>query len=139
MSRFNNRVKDSRQLVDLESDGHELCYELVFPADSEVTIKTRDGDEVIFPAEEFIEIIGGTTNADYEQKERTDDTDWYAISVPQEAHRGTYERSSLFSMPLKGEYAGYSYYIPNVFVEEDKRGEDGNILITLPRSEQLFR
>ena len=129
---FNNRVKDSRQLVDLQSDGHELCYELVFPADGEVTIKTRDGDEVIFPAEEFIEIIGGTANADYERKEREDDTDWYAVSVPQEAHRGTYEKSSLFSMPSKGEYAGYSYYIPNVFVEEDKRGEDGNILITLP-------
>lgn len=131
---FNNRVKDSRQLVDLQSDGHELCYELVFPADGEVTIKTRDGDEVIFPAEEFIEIIGGTANADYERKEREDDTDWYAVSVPQEAHRGTYEKSSLFSMPSKGEYAGYSYYIPNVFVEEDKRGEDGNILITLPES-----
>ncbi len=131
---FNNRVKDSRQLVDLQSDGHELCYELVFPADGEITIKTRDGDEVIFPAEEFIEIIGGTTNADYERKDREDDTDWYAISVPQEAHRGTYERSSLFSMPSKSEYAGYSYYIPNVFVEEDKRGEDGNILITLPES-----
>ena len=129
---FNNRVKDGRQLVDLQSDGHELCYELVFPADGEITIKTRDGDEVIFPAEEFIEIIGGTTNADYERKDREDDTDWYAISVPQEAHRGTYERSSLFSMPSKSEYAGYSYYIPNVFVEEDKRGEDGNILITLP-------
>ena len=131
---FNNRVKDSRQLVDLQSDGHELCYELVFPADGEITIKTRDGDEVIFPAEEFVEIINGTANADYERKEREDDTDWYAISVPQEAHRGTYEKSSLFSMPSKGEYAGYSYYIPNVFVEEDKRGEDGNILITLPES-----
>ena len=129
---FNNRVKDSRQLVDLESDGHELCYELIFPADSEITIKTRDGAEVIFPAEEFIEIIGGTTNADYEREKREDATDWYAISVPQEAVRGTYERSSLFLMPSKGEYAGYSYYIPNVFVEEDKRSEYGNILITLP-------
>ena len=134
---FNNRVKDSRQLVDLQSDGHELCYELVFPADSEITIKTRDGDEVIFPAEEFIEIIGGTTNADYERKERTDDTDWYAVSVPQEALRGTYERASLFFMPSKSEYAGYRYFIPNVFVEEDKRGEEGNILITLPESFQV--
>lgn len=129
---FNNRVKDGRQLVDLDSDGHELCYELVFPADGEVTIKTRDGDEVIFPAEEFAEIINGTANADYERKERGDDTTWYAVSVPQEALRGTYEKSSLFSMPSKGEFAGCSYYIPNVFVEEDKRGEDGNILITLP-------
>ena len=131
---FNNRVKDSRQLVDLESDGHELCYELVFPADGEVTIKTRDGDEVIFPAEEFTEIINGTANADYEREKHEDDTVWYAISVPQEALRGTYERASLFFMPSKGEYAGYRYFIPNVFVEEDKRGEEGNILITLPES-----
>lgn len=35
-------------------------------------------------------------------------------------------------MPANGEFAGYSFYIPNVFVEEDKRGESGNILITLP-------
>lgn len=134
---FNNRVKDSRQLVDLESDGHELCYELVFPADGEVTIKTRDGDEVIFPAEEFTEIINGTANADYEREKHEDDTVWYAISVPQEALRGTYERASLFFMPSKGEYAGYRYFIPNVFVEEDKRGEEGNILITLPESFQV--
>ena len=134
---FNNRIKDSRQLVDLESDGHELCYELVFPADGEVTIKTRDGDEVIFPAEEFTEIINGTANADYEREKHEDDTVWYAISVPQEALRGTYERASLFFMPSKGEYAGYRYFIPNVFVEEDKRGEDGNILITLPESFQV--
>lgn len=131
---FNNRVKDSRQLADLQSDGHELCYELVFPADGEITIKTSDGDEVVFTTEEFAEYIGGTTNADYEREEREDDTTWYAISVPQEAHRGTYEKSSLFSMPVKSEFAGYSYYIPNVFVEEDKRGEDGNILITLPEN-----
>ena len=134
---FNNRIKDSRQLVDLESDGHELCYELVFPADGEVTIKTRDGDEVIFPAEEFTEIINGTANADYEREKHEDDTVWYAISVPQEALRGTYERASLFFMPSKGEYAGYRYFIPNVFVEEDKRGEEGNILITLPESFQV--
>ena len=134
---FNNRVKDSRQLVDLQSDGHELCYELVFPADGEVTIKTRDGDEVIFPAEEFTEIINGTANADYEREKHEDDTVWYAISVPQEALRGTYERASLFFMPSKGEYAGYRYFIPNVFVEEDKRGEEGNILITLPESFQV--
>lgn len=134
---FNNRVKDSRQLVDLESDGHELCYELVFPADGEVTIKTRDGDEVIFPAEEFTEIINGTANADYEREKHEDDTVWYAISVPQEALRGTYERASLFFMPSKGEYTGYRYFIPNVFVEEDKRGEEGNILITLPESFQV--
>lgn len=129
---FNSRIKESRQLVDMESDGRELCYELIFPADSEVTIKTRDGDEVVFPAQEFVEIVGGTSNADYERKERADDTVWYAISVPQEALRGAYEKSVLFSMPANGEFAGCSYYIPNVFVEEDKRGENGNILITLP-------
>lgn len=131
---FNNRVKDSRQRADLQSGGQELCYELVFPADGEITIKTRDGDEVIFPAEEFTEIVNGTTNADYEREEREDFTTWYAISVPQEAHRGTYEKSSLFAMPSKSEFAGYSYYIPNVFVEEDKREENGNILITLPET-----
>lgn len=129
---YNSRIKESRQLVDMESDGRELCYELVFPANGEVTVKNRDGDEVIFTVQEFVEIIGGTSNKDYERRERADDTSWYAISVPQEALRGTYEKSSLFSMPANGEFAGYSFYIPNVFVEEDKRGESGNILITLP-------
>ena len=71
---YNSRVKESRQLVDMESDGRELCYELVFPADGEVTVKNRDGDEVVFPAQEFVEIIGGTSNKDYERRERADDT-----------------------------------------------------------------
>ena len=78
---YNSRVKESRQLVDMESDGRELCYELVFPADGEVTVKNRDGDEVVFLAQEFVEIIGGTSNKDYERRERADDTSWYAISV----------------------------------------------------------
>lgn len=129
---YNSRIKESRQLVDMESDGRELCYELIFPADEEIVIKNRDGDEAIFTAEEFTEYIGGTSNADYERKEQSDDTTWYSVSVPQEALRGSYDRSSLFAMPTKGDFAGYSYYIPNVFIEEDKRGENGNILITLP-------
>ena len=129
---YNSRIKESRQLVDMESDGRELCYELIFPADEEIVIKNRDGDEAIFTAEEFTEYIGGTSNADYERKEQSDDTTWYSVSVPQEALRGSYDRSSLFAMPTKGDFAGYSYYIPNVFIEEDKRGESGNILITLP-------
>lgn len=129
---FNSRIKESRQLVELESDGHELCYEIVMPAEEEIVVKNRDGDEVIFTAEEFAEIIGGTANKDYERKENDGNTGWYAISLPQEALRGSYEKSTLFAMPSKSEFAGYSYYIPNVFIEEDKRGENGNILITLP-------
>lgn len=64
-------------------------------------IKNRDGDEAIFTAEEFTEYIGGTSNADYERKEQSDDTTWYSVSVPQEALRGSYDRSSLFTMPTK--------------------------------------
>lgn len=129
---FNSRIKESRQLVELESDGHELCYEIVIPADEEVVVKNRDGDEIIFTAEEFTNLIGGTANKDYERKENDGNTNWFAISLPQEALRGSYEKSSLFVMPLKSEFTGYSYYIPNVFIEEDKREENGNILITLP-------
>lgn len=129
---FNSRIKESRQLVELESDGHELCYEIVIPANEEVVVKNRDGDEIIFTAEEFTNLIGRTANKDYERKENDGNTNWFAISLPQEALRGSYEKSSLFVMPLKSEFTGYSYYIPNVFIEEDKREENGNILITLP-------
>ena len=61
---FNNRIKESRQLVDLESDGHELCYELIMEEREEIELK--NGNNIIrLSAVELSQYINGTSNADY--------------------------------------------------------------------------
>lgn len=129
---FNNRIKDSRQIADLNSDSRELCYELLFAEGDVVTLKTRDGDEVELTAAEFKEAADGSISKDYIRKEDENNRKWLNINVPQDATRGTYENASLFVLPNKGELAGYSFYVPNSFASEDKESEDGRIVIHLP-------
>ena len=131
---FNDKIKSSRQLVDLQSDTRELCYELSVRKDSGVDLfKGRDDDEdlITLSAEEFKDAVGGTTNKDYEIQ-KTDDTKWFSTSVPQEAFRREFDKSMLFVMPNKENFGGMTYFIPSVFVGEDKNSDDGRILIRLP-------
>ena len=131
---FNDKIKSSRQLVDLQSDTRELCYELSVRKDSGVDLfKGRDDDEdlITLSAEEFKEAVGGTTNKDYEIQ-KTDDTKWFSTSVPQEAFRREFDKSMLFVMPNKENFGGMTYFVPSVFVGEDKNSDDGRILIRLP-------
>lgn len=132
---FNDKIRSSRQLVDLQSDSRELCYELSVRKDSGVDLfKGRDDDEdlITLSAEEFKEAVGGTTNKDYETS-RNDDTKWFATSIPQEAFRREYDNSMLFVLPNKDDYGGMTYFIPSVFVGEDKNSDDGRIEIRLPQ------
>lgn len=75
--------------------------------------------------------VGGTTNKDYETS-RNDDTKWFAASIPQEAFRREYGNSMLFVLPNKDDFGGMTYFIPSVFVGEDKNSDDGRIEIRLP-------
>ncbi|MGN1372682.1 MAG: DUF3849 domain-containing protein [Candidatus Coproplasma sp.] len=125
---YKSRVKESSQLVDLQSDSSELCYELLF-RDNEYVILHKGDDEVELSAEEFKEIVNGTSDKDYvreEPKERL------SISIPGDNIKGTYEKSSLISIPDDKQYAGYGYYVPNSFIEEDKSREDGYMKVSLP-------
>ena len=132
---FNDKIKSSRQLVDLQSDTRELCYELSVRKDSGVDLfKGRDDDEdlITLSAEAFKDAVGGTTNKDYEIQ-KNDDTKWFSTSVPQEAFRREYDNSMLFVLPNKDDYGGMTYFIPSVFVGEDKNSDDGRIEIRLPQ------
>ena len=71
---FNDKIRPSRQLVDLQSDSRELCYELSVLEDREIELRKGYGDNeqiVVLTAEEFKEAVGGTTNKDYETQENT--------------------------------------------------------------------
>lgn len=52
---FKSKVKESRQLVDDESDGHELCYELLL-LDGEMILLKKGDDEVELDAESFYDM-----------------------------------------------------------------------------------
>lgn len=131
---FNDKIRPSRQLVDLQSDSRELCYELSVREDREIELRKGYGDNeqiVVLTAEEFKEAVGGTTNKDYETQENTD-TKWLNTSVPQEAFRKEYPKSMLFVLPNKQDFGGMSFFIPSAFVGEDKNSDGGRILIRLP-------
>ena len=131
---FNDKIRPSRQLVDLQSDSRELCYELSVRDDREIELRKGYGDNeqiIVLTAEEFKEAVGGTTNKDYETQENTD-TKWLNTSVPQEAFRKEYPKSMLFVLPNKQDFGGMSFFIPTAFVGEDKNSDDGRILIRLP-------
>lgn len=129
---FNSRIKESRQLTDLQSDSRELCYELLVAEDEEIVLKKKD-EEKILTGKEFASLVGGSTSKDYDYKSADGDKNWIFISVPQEAMRGMYENSSLFVLPKFSDGAGYSFYIPNAFLEEDKESEDGSrVVMRLP-------
>ena len=132
---FNDKIKPSRQIADLKSDSQELCYELSVRDNAEIDIFKRRGDDeevVTLTAEEFKKAVGGTTNKDYETI-RSDDTKWFAASIPQEAFRREYDNSMLFVLPNKDDFGGMTYFIPSVFVGEDKNSDDGRIEIRLPQ------
>ena len=132
---FNDKIKPSRQIADLKSDSQELCYELSVRDNAEIDLFKRRGDDeevVTLTAEEFKKAVGGTTNKDYETS-RNDDTKWFATSIPQEAFRREYDNSMLFVLPNKDDYGGMTYFIPSVFVGEDKNSDDGRIEIRLPQ------
>ena len=132
---FNDKIKESRQLVDLQSDSREICYQLAIRDDKEVEIRKGYGDNeqiVALTPEQFIKEVGGTTNKDYAVTENNDDTKWLSTSIPQESFRKEYDNSMLFVLPNKQNFGGMSYFIPTVFVSEDRYSDDGRILIRLP-------
>ena len=120
---FNNRIKESRQLVDMQSDSRELCYKITLNEGEVVNLRNRDGDEVELTAEEFAGLVNHTSDKDYERKER----EYIQINLPKEALIKEYEKASLFMMPTNSKYKGYSYYLPNSVVRENAQAEDGSL------------
>lgn len=61
---FKSKVKDSTQLVDMLSDSREMCFELLYAENETITLRNRKG-EVSITAEEFKDIVHGTSDKDY--------------------------------------------------------------------------
>lgn len=129
---FNDRITKSTMLVDKQSDTRELSYNLHLKEDEIVVIKHKTDGEIEFTAAEFKELVGGKGSENYIRKNEEKETKWTTIRVPQDAMRGSYEKSALFAMPQSSDLKGYSFYIPNNFVSEDKDNEDGTIKINVP-------
>ena len=120
---FNNRIKESRQLVDMQSDSRELCYKITFNEGEVVNLRNRDGDEVELTAEEFAELVNHTSDKDYEREEKPR----VAVNIPRDALIKEYDNSSLYRAPNGTKYAGYAYYLPNSVVRENTQAEDGSM------------
>ena len=117
---YNNRIKESRQLVDMQSDSRELCYKILLPEGEVVHLRNRDGDEVELSAEEFSELVNHTADKDYAREEKPR----IAVHIPQAAMIKSYEKASLFRAPNGTDFAGYSYYLPNSVLHESADGSN---------------
>jgi hypothetical protein len=129
---FNDRITKNTMLVDLQSDSRELSYNLRLGEDETILLRTKDGDEVELKADEFKEIVNGKDSGEYIRKNESKEVMWTTIRVPQEAMRGSYDKSTLFAMPQSSDWKGYTFYVPNNFVAEDTDNEDGTIKINVP-------
>ncbi|MCH5165087.1 MAG: DUF3849 domain-containing protein [Clostridiales bacterium] len=128
---FNDRIKKSTQIADLQSDSRELAYTIRLKENEIVSIH-KDGDEKQLSATEYKNLVHGTLDKDYFRKSDENDKMWTTISVPRDAILGEYEKSTLFAMPKNSEIAGYAFYVPNNFVREDENSEGERVKISVP-------
>ena len=120
---YNNRMKESRQLVDMQSDSRELCYKLLLTEGEVVHLRNRDRDEVELTAEEFSELVNHTSDKDYKREEKPR----VSVNIPQTAMIKEYGKTSLFRAPNGTQYEGYSYYLPNSVLHEPTEGNTGAV------------
>ena len=120
---YNNRMKESRQLVDMQSDSRELCYKILLSEGEVVNLRNRDGDEVELSAQEFSELVNHTSDKDYKREEKPR----VSVNIPQAAMLKEYGKTSLFRAPNGTQYEGYSYYLPNSVLHEPTEGNTGAV------------
>lgn len=130
---YNDHIKRTTQLADLQSDSRELALKIRLKENEVILLYDRDTEEEKqLTASEFKSVVNGTLDKDYVRKTDENDKMWTTISVPREAIRGEYEKSVLFAMPKTSEIAGYSFYVPTVFVREDEESEGDRVKISVP-------
>ena len=115
---YNNRYKEI-EVKDFQNGSPDLCYEITFFKGEVTNGRDENGEDIEITAEELLELVDKTTDKDYTRNEAKEG-EALRIRISEEALRGRYEKASLFSMPTDGNYAGFSYYLPNSRVEEDK-------------------
>ncbi|MBE7083782.1 MAG: DUF3849 domain-containing protein [Clostridiales bacterium] len=129
---FNNRVKSATQIVDMKSDDRELSFRLTIPAGDIISLRDEDGNDSEITAEEFKNIVDGTTNKDYYKEPKEGTTSWFSPVIPQDAIVKEREKSTLFKFPNNSSLAGYTFGLPNSFFKEAENGEDGALRLSMP-------
>lgn len=117
---YNNHIRESRQLVDKQSDSRELCYKILLSEGEVVNLRNRAGDEAELTAQEFSELVNHTSDKDYVRDEKP----CVSVNIPREAMLKEYEKASLFRAPNGTQYEGYSYYLPNSVLHESAEGNN---------------
>lgn len=120
---YNNLLKNSRRLVDLQSEGWELCLAMNIAEDSTIVIK-KGTEEITLTATQFSNIVNGTNKEEYKVEKN-----WFYINLPKKALITKYDESALFSMPKP--YQDFSFYIPLKLINETEKNE--NIQLMLPK------
>lgn len=123
---YNNRIKNSKQLVDLQSDTRELCYDIRLNEDETVKLTRSNGDEVELTARELMDEVSGTTAKDYEPKPRV------TVMIPREAKGNVYDNSTMFSLPNSVSRERYTYFLPSRFVQEGEGENADKLILSIP-------
>lgn len=123
---YNNRIKNSKQLVDLQSDTRELCYDIRLNEDETVKLTRSNGDEVELTARELMDEVSGTTAKDYEPKPRV------TVMIPREAKGNVYDNSTRFSLPNTVSSERYTYFLPSRFVQEGEGENADKLILSIP-------
>ena len=123
---YNNRIKNSKQLVDLQSDTRELCYDIRLNEDETVKLTRSNGDEVELTARELMDEVSGTTAKDYEPKPRV------TVMIPREAKGNVYDNSTMFSLPNSVSSERYTYFLPSRFVQEGEGENADKLILSIP-------
>ncbi len=130
---YNDRIKGSTQITDLQSDSRELCYDMRFDKNDMIVLKHKDNAEVELSFDEFKDIVNGSTNADYPIRSTEEgETRWFTTNVPKDAVVNMGEKSTSFRFPNETGLEKYTFYIPNSFVRADEKSEEGRMEISAP-------
>lgn len=122
---YNDRIRESTYMTDIESDGRVRALEIRIPEDSYVNLY-KDGEKVIdMDASKFVELVDGSMSDKYSREERA------RIRLPREAVVRENEVSVLFSMPNDSKYAGYNFFLPNSVLDEDVDSKDNGLVASL--------
>lgn len=128
---FNNRIKEGRQITDLQSDSRELCYDIRLAEDEEIILKHSTKEEIKLTARELMELVSGTSSKDYEPKPRVD------VNIPKEAKRNVYDNSTMFVLPNSAAEDGYTYFIPNRYITNGTDENEGRIILSIPEDFEI--
>lgn len=128
---FNNRIKDGRQIADLQSDTRELCYDIRLAEDEDIILKHSSKEEIKVTARELMDLVSGTLSKDYDPKPRVE------VNIPKEAKRNVYDNSTMFVLPNSAVEDKFTYFIPNRYITNGTDENAGRIILSIPEDFEI--